>query len=60
MTDAEKIGDLETEVTLLRAALLPFAQVALTREGQNPDVPDTKAVAVPMGACRGAQRAMAA
>ena len=56
----DEIAALETEVTLLRAALLPFAHRALTRAGQDQNVPDITQVTVTMGECRGAQRALAA
>jgi hypothetical protein len=55
----ERIADM-TEVLMLRAALLPFAQCALMQDAQNPSVSDSSAVWVSMGACRGAQRALSA
>jgi hypothetical protein len=58
MTDQERIADLQTEVTILRAALLPFAHKALTREAKY--APDNTQVIVRMSDCKAAQRALAA
>lgn len=58
MTDQEKITDLENEVMILRAALLPFAQKALTRQASH--APDGAPVIVSMAECKAAQKAMAA
>jgi hypothetical protein len=57
MTDQEKVADLEAEIMTLRAALLPFARKALTREAKH--AADDAQVIVLMSDCKAAQKAMA-
>lgn len=52
-----QMNDMANEIHRLRAALLPFAKIALTRNGQAATSDDMQ-VLVTMGQCRAAQRAM--